>query len=192
MIVVVGRSNVGKSSTIRALTGRKVRVGKKPGSTRWEQMIDLGPFVMADMAGFGYMSGQSKEYIEEMKTSIIHKLESWSDRIVLSILILDLSLFRTIYERWNDRGEIPIDVEFYSFLSEISPRVVIVANKIDKIKKKHLSRELEYMESKMRDVVPDGKPIIVTTCASKKQGIELLRETIENALEETGLGRPEW
>ncbi len=52
MIVFAGRSNVGKSSIIRALTGKKVRIGKKPGSTRWEMMIDFGPITIVDIPGF--------------------------------------------------------------------------------------------------------------------------------------------
>ncbi|MHA1944133.1 MAG: GTPase, partial [Candidatus Thorarchaeota archaeon] len=104
MIVFAGRSNVGKSSTIRALTGKKVRVGKKPGSTRWELMIDFGPITIVDIPGFGFMSGQSKTTIEETKVNIVQKLESWSSQLALSVLIIDISLFREIFERWSSRG----------------------------------------------------------------------------------------
>ena len=71
LIIFAGRSNVGKSSTIRALTGVKVRVGKRPGSTRWEQMIDLDPITIVDIPGFGFMSGQSKITIEETKDHVM-------------------------------------------------------------------------------------------------------------------------
>ena len=96
LIVFAGRSNVGKSSTIRVLTGKKVRVGKRPGSTRWEQMIDLDPVTIVDIPGFGFMSGQSKTTIEETKKHIIESLESWSSRILLSVFIVDISLFRIL------------------------------------------------------------------------------------------------
>lgn len=192
LIVFVGRSNVGKSSTIRALTGRRVRVGKKPGSTRREYLIDLGTYLLADMAGFGHMAGQNKEFIEETKTAIVHRLEKWSPDIALSVLILDLSLFRTLYNRWNGRGEIPIDVEFYDFLSEVSPKVVIAANKIDKLKKKQLDNELQFLRDKMREIVPQHEPVIIPTCARRKIGTEQLRQTINRILRECGLKRPEW
>jgi GTP-binding protein EngB required for normal cell division len=158
MIVFAGRSNVGKSSTIRVLTGKKVRVGKKPGSTRWEMMIDFGPITIVDIPGFGYMSGQSKITIEETKVNIVTKLESWSDKLALSILIIDLSLFRELYKRWSARGEIPIDVEFYGFLSEISQRVIVLANKSDKVKKRALSDELVFLKERLREVVPTSEP----------------------------------
>lgn len=192
LIVFVGRSNVGKSSTIRALTGKKVRVGKKPGSTRREYFIDLGNYLLADMAGFGHMAGQSKGFIEETKTAIVYKLEEWSSKIALSVLILDLSLFRTLYERWNNRNEIPIDVEFYSFLSEVSPRVVIAANKIDKLKKKKLDDELQFLHEKMMETVPRKKPIIVPICAKRRIGTEHLKQIINDLLSEEGLVEPEW
>ncbi len=192
MIVFAGRSNVGKSSTIRALTGRKVRVGKKPGSTRWELLIDFGPITIVDIPGFGYMSGQSKTTIEETKISIVQKLESWSDQLALSVLIIDLSLFRVIFERWSSRGEIPIDVEFYGFLSEISPQVIILANKSDKVKKRELAYELEFLMDKLREVVPASEPTVIVASALKKSGIMELAETIDSLLREQGLDCPRW
>jgi len=191
MIVFAGRSNVGKSSTIRALTGKKVRVGKKPGSTRWELMIDFGPIIIVDIPGFGYMSGQSKTTIEETKVNIIQKLESWSNQLALSVLIIDISLFREIFERWSSRGEIPIDVEFYSFLSEISSRVIILANKSDKVKKRELANELQFLVDRLKEVVP-LEPNVIVASALKKSGMRELAETIDSLLSEQGVDSPEW
>ena len=192
LVVFAGRSNVGKSSTIRALTGRKVRVGKKPGSTRWELMISMGPVTFVDIPGFGHMSGVSKTGIEEMKTTIIQKLEGWSDRLALAVLIVDISLFRELVERWETRGEIPIDVEFYTFLSEITPHVIVVANKIDKLKKRQQSVELEYLAFKLKEALPDIEPNIVPLAAQKKQGISDLKYAVEMVLVQSGLETPEW
>ncbi|HDD67259.1 MAG TPA: GTP-binding protein, partial [Candidatus Thorarchaeota archaeon] len=116
LVVFAGRSNVGKSSVIRALTGKRVPVGKRPGSTRREIRLEMGPVTLVDIPGFGFMAKRSKRAIEEMKTSVIHTLEEWSDQIVLAVLIIDAFLFREIVERWEKRGEIPIDIEFYAFL----------------------------------------------------------------------------
>jgi GTP-binding protein EngB required for normal cell division len=192
LVVFAGRSNVGKSSTIRALTGRKLRVGKKPGSTRWELMIDLGPVTLVDIPGFGHMSGVSKTGIEEMKTTIVQKLEGWSDRLALAVLIVDISLFRELVERWETRGEIPIDVEFYSFLSEIAPHVIVAANKIDKLKKRERSAELEYLIFKLREALPGVEPNIVPLVANRKQGIPELKYAVEAILMQSGLELPEW
>lgn len=192
LVVFAGRSNVGKSSTIRALTGKKVRVGKKPGSTRWEQEIDMGTVKFVDTPGFGYMRGQSKEEIDQTKDRIIENLEDWSERLILAILIIDVSLFRELYERWDARGEIPIDVEFYSFLSEISPEVIVVANKIDKLKKKEMQGELDYLEQKLIKAVPAKSPIIIVTSASKRIGIDDLKDETESILQKGGISPPDW
>jgi GTP-binding protein EngB required for normal cell division len=191
-VVFAGRSNVGKSSTIRALTGKKLRVGKKPGSTRWELMIELGPVTLVDIPGFGHMSGVSKTGIEEMKTTIVEKLEGWSDRLALAVLIVDISLFRELVERWEKRGEIPIDVEFYSFLSEISPHVVVAANKIDKLKKRERTAELEYLIFKLREALPEVEPNVIPLAALRKQGIPDLKHVVETILIQSGLEKPEW
>ncbi len=192
MIVFAGRSNVGKSSTIRALTGKKVRVGKRPGSTRWEQFIDLGKISLVDIPGFGYMAGQSKEAIEETKKMIVQNLEKWSDRLAISVLIIDISLFQELVERWEKRGEIPIDIEFYSFLSEISPRVIVVCNKIDKLKKRELDDAIKLLEFKLREALPNAIPNIVTISATKKKGVRKLAQMIESELSGLGLPAPSW
>ncbi|MFW9844000.1 MAG: GTP-binding protein EngB [Candidatus Thorarchaeota archaeon] len=192
LIVFAGRSNVGKSSTIRALTGVKVRVGKRPGSTRWEQMIDLDPITIVDIPGFGFMSGQSKATIEETKDHIVEALESWQDRILLTILIVDISLFRVLFERWSARGEVPVDVEFYSFLCEISPRVIVLANKVDKVKKRHVDDELEFLRFQLRESVVEREPTIILSSALKKQGLRELRDLINEILNEEGLESPQW
>ena len=192
MIVFAGRSNVGKSSAIRALTGKKVRVGKQPGSTRWEVMIDYGPITLVDIPGFGYMAGQSKTTIEETKANVVQKLETWSGQLALSVLIIDVSLFRELYERWSSRGEIPIDVEFYSFLSEISPKVVVAANKIDKVKNRELQGEIDYLQNKLYDMVPDKAPTIILMSARKKEGLIHLVNAIDTILMEQGLETPRW
>ena len=192
IVVFAGRSNVGKSSTIRALTGKKIRVGKHPGSTRWELTIDMGPVNFVDIPGFGFMVKSSKESIEEMKDQIVKWLEDWSEEMVLGILIIDISLFRELVNRWSGRGEIPIDVEFYSFLSEISPEVIVVANKIDKMKKRAIPDELEFLHQQLSDAVPGKIPNIVVMSALKKTGLLDLREMIESLLNAQGIEHPAW
>lgn len=192
LVVFAGRSNVGKSSTIRALTGKNVRIGKSPGSTRWEIEIDMGPVIFVDIPGFGFMKGQSKSEIENTKTRIVRNLEEWSHRLVLAVLIIDISLFRELVERWDGRGEIPIDIEYYSFLSEIASRVLVVANKADKLKKKETLREVDFLRQKLLEAVPLKDPQIMVTSAAKKQGIEELKETIETLLKKEGVSPPAW
>ncbi|MDF1537729.1 MAG: GTP-binding protein EngB [Candidatus Thorarchaeota archaeon] len=192
IIVFAGRSNVGKSSTIRGLTGKKIRVGKHPGSTRWEQTIDMGSVDFVDIPGFGFMSRSSKDAIEDMKNQIIGWLEDWSDQMAVAVLVIDISLFQELVERWGNRGEIPIEVEFYSFLSEIAPAVIVVANKIDRLKKKQISGELEYLQQQLIEATPSKEPNVVTLSALKRSGFENLKESIEKILQTRGINPPDW
>jgi len=192
IIVFAGRSNVGKSSTIRGLTGKKIRVGKHPGSTRWELTIDVGSVDFVDIPGFGFMAKSSKDAIEDMKNQIIKWLEDWSDQMALAVLVIDISLFRELAERWGNRGEIPIEVEFYSFLSEITPEVIVVANKVDKLKKREIPGELEYLRHQLVEVVPKREPNVVTLSALKRSGFENLKDSIEVILQARGIDPPDW
>ena len=191
LIVVAGRSNVGKSSAIRALTGKKVRVGKRPGSTKWEQLVNLGSLVLVDIPGFGYMAKTSKAAIENTKKSVVHKLEKWSRKIVLSVLIVDLSLFRKLVLRWEARNEIPIDIEFYTFLHEISQIVIVAANKIDKVVRSKLPEEIQFIVDSLRKALPSKKPIVVPISASKGE-VSDLKRVIEIEIDGIGIERPRW
>lgn len=155
-------------------------------------MIDFGPVTIVDIPGFGYMAGQSKTTIEETKTNVVQKLESWKENLVLAVLIIDISLFRELHERWSSRGEIPIDVEFYSFLSEISPNVIVVANKMDKVKKSALAEEVDFLKSKLKEATSIREPIVVLMSAQKKQGLTDFVSVLDDLLIERGLDRPEW
>ena len=192
LVVFAGRSNVGKSSVIRALTGKRVPVGKRPGSTRREIRLEMGPVTLVDIPGFGFMAKRSKRAIEEMKTSVIHTLEEWSDQIVLAVLIIDAFLFREIVERWEKRGEIPIDIEFYAFLSEISPEVIVVANKMDKVRSVDRANVIEYIRMRLTEAVPNRPLNLVEVSARRKTGIGELKSQMEAALRKQGIVEPIW
>ncbi len=192
LVVVAGRSNVGKSSIVKCLTGRKVRIGKKPGSTKREFLLDLGSVILVDMPGFGHAERVSKMAIEESKRRVVASIESWGRRIAIAILVVDVSLFKDLAARWEARGEIPIDVEFYSFLTEICREVIIVANKSDRLHKRQFSDSIEYVRNKMAEAVPERRPSIVVASSRNKTGIDELKIQIEQVLSTQGLAKPAW
>ncbi|MHA1929663.1 MAG: GTP-binding protein EngB, partial [Candidatus Thorarchaeota archaeon] len=104
----------------------------------------------------------------------------------------DLSLFRELTERWAKRGEIPIDIEFYTFLSEIAPEVIVVANKIDKLKNRELDADINYLYSKLEEAIPAKKPTVVITSAPRRIGMEDLKQLIEDILSKRGIEKPNW
>lgn len=131
-IVFIGRSNVGKSSIIRVLTGRKVRVGKRPGVTLGPSFIQFGRHTIVDMPGFGFMQGVSRRRQEEIKDFIVRYLEN-SREIILAVQITDARTFSDIARRWDKRGHIPVEIEMFHFLKEVGLRPILAANKIDNV-----------------------------------------------------------
>ncbi|MCL2863308.1 MAG: GTP-binding protein EngB [Methanimicrococcus sp.] len=133
-VVFVGRSNVGKSTLLKSLTGRTVRTGKRPGVTLKPTHLYFDDFLITDMPGFGFMSGVTKEKADEIKDTIVQYIEKHADRIRVAVLVIDGPAFAQITERWDSRDEIPIDLELHDFLDEMEIVTVIAANKMDKVK----------------------------------------------------------
>ncbi len=77
--VLLGRSNVGKSSLVNALTGSSAaRVSKKPGKTVTVNFYDVGEFYIADLPGYGYAkrsSGQTKDFSSLTDTYMVKSKE---------------------------------------------------------------------------------------------------------------------
>jgi GTP-binding protein EngB required for normal cell division len=133
-VIFVGRSNVGKSTLLKNLTGRNVRTGKRPGVTLKPTHLYFDDFLMTDMPGFGFMSGVTKEKSEDVKNNIVHYIEEHADRIRIAVQIIDGPSFVEITERWDSRDEIPIDLELHDFLEEMGIITIIAANKMDRVK----------------------------------------------------------
>ena len=134
-IVLVGRSNVGKSTIMRELTGHAVPTGQKPGVTREPNHFDWSghSFMFSDLPGFGFMSGVEGEHREAIQTDIVRYLEANADSILAAVLVVDGKSVIDIIDRHSDRGEIPHDVEMYQFLEEIGIPTVVAVNKMDKV-----------------------------------------------------------
>jgi small GTP-binding protein len=134
-VVLVGRSNVGKSTLMRELTGHAVKTGKKPGVTRQPNHFDWAPekFMFTDLPGFGFMSGVSEERREQIKTDVVRYLESNADRILVGVVVVDGKAAVDIIDRHTEAGEVPHDVEMYHFLQELGVPTVVAVNKMDKV-----------------------------------------------------------
>ena len=134
-VVLVGRSNVGKSTIMRELTGHSVPTGQKPGVTREPNHFDWSgqSFMFTDLPGFGFMSGVEGEHREAIQTDIVHYIEDNAESILAAILVVDGKSVIDIIDRHSDRGEIPHDVEMYHFLEEVGIPTVVAVNKMDKV-----------------------------------------------------------
>lgn len=132
-IIFLGRSNVGKSTLFSELFGFKVRKGKKPGTTIEPNFFKVGDLLLTDMPGFGFMRGVKKEFNERVKDFIVKYIEENSKRIIFAVQVIDGSSFLDLAEKWEKKGEQPIDVEMFHFLNDFT-EVIIAVNKIDRVK----------------------------------------------------------
>jgi small GTP-binding protein len=134
-VVLVGRSNVGKSTLMRELTGHTFDTGQRPGVTRQPNHYDwTGPdFVLTDLPGFGFMSGVPDDVREAIKDDIVHYLERYAGQILVGVLVVDGNAVIDIIDRHSGPDEIPHDVELFHFLRELDVPVVVAVNKMDKV-----------------------------------------------------------
>ena len=89
-VVFAGRSNVGKSTLMRELTGHKFDTGKKPGVTRSPNFYDWASedFLLTDLPGFGFMSGVPEDRREQIKTDVVRYVEAHADAILVAVLVV--------------------------------------------------------------------------------------------------------
>jgi len=183
-IVLVGRSNVGKSSVIRQLTGKRVRVGKRPGVTRKPYRYRCGELDVVDMPGFGFMAGVSRERQEQIKTGIVRYLERNRERILFALEVIDARAFSEIVERWERRDHIPVDVEMFQFLQELELRPIVVVNKIDLIYPEERDGVLDDVCEKLGLSPPwrQWTDVVVPTSAKTGEGVRELRRLVGKRL----------
>ena len=134
-VVLVGRSNVGKSTLMRELTGHQFNTGQKPGVTRSPNHYDWtsDDFVITDLPGFGFMSGVAEDRREQIKTDIVRYVEANADEILVAIHVVDGKSVIDIIDRHSGDDEIPYDVEMFHFLRELEIPTVVAVNKMDKV-----------------------------------------------------------
>ncbi len=182
-ILFVGRSNVGKSTLIREITGKKVKVGKRPGVTLKPTHIRFSDLLITDMPGFGFMSGVNEYKQDTVKNQIVRYIEDNPDRINLAVMIIDGSVFVELVERWEARNEIPVDLELYAFLQEMGIDTVIAVNKTDKMKEKNMDSSIDGIVEKL-GMLPPWKQWLdrFAPISAKKGNIRPLKSLIRQRL----------
>jgi small GTP-binding protein len=183
-IIFVGRSNVGKSTLITALTGKKLPAGRRPGVTRKPAHVPYQNIQITDMPGYGFMSGASEESQEAIKDNIVHYIENHAGNIILAVMVVDSKSFAQIVDRWSGKNEIPVDVELFEFLHDVNIDVVVAANKIDKVKS--VDETLNGIAERLGMMPPWKQWLenLVPLCA-KKGEVSGLKKLIQKRLEDT-------
>jgi len=167
-VCFAGRSNVGKSSLINALTSRKgiARASNTPGRTRELNYFNVDERLhVVDLPGYGYARAS--------KTDIAR----WT-RLTRQFLRGRANLRRVFLLIDSRHGLKVNDLELMSMLDETAVTYQLILTKIDKLKK----GEAEKVYAKTLKAIakrPAAFPEIIATSSEKKTGIDVLRAEIE-------------
>ena len=134
-VVLVGRSNVGKSTLMREITGHTFDTGQKPGVTREPNHYDWAgdDFVLTDLPGFGFMSGVHEDHREQIKDDIVAYLEEYASNFLVAVIVVDGKSVVDIIDRHSGEDEIPYVVEMFYVLEDLGVPTVVAVTKMDKV-----------------------------------------------------------
>jgi len=158
-VVFVGRSNVGKSSLINMLVGKKVaHVSKEPGRTRainfflWDDGLYL-----VDVPGYGYakVSGEERERWRLMMEKYFTQCKEKIQRV---FLLIDSKV-----------GPTPLDRSMIEFLSSFNLPYVLVLTKEDKADQREKEKTIKELS------LLSKAPILITSAKEGKGKRELLK-----------------
>ena len=160
----IGRSNVGKSSLINMLTGKKglAMTSQKPGKTQLiNHFIINGAWYLVDLPGYGY-ARLSKDGREKLKTMIEDYTLERKELVCLFVLV-------------DSRHEPQkIDLEFIQWLGEEGVPFALVFTKADKLTKGRLAANLDAYKARLLEEWEELPPIFVTSSEQQLGRDELL------------------
>ena len=162
-----GRSNVGKSSLINALTGRKglARASNTPGRTQEINFFSIPEnHYLVDLPGYGYADAPVKV------------VEQWQN-LLKQYLAGRQSLRRAFVLVDGRHGVKKVDTEIMSMLDSSAVTFQVVLTKLDKVKEKDRENILEQVRSSLQNH-PAAFPEIILTSSEKGWGIQTLRSVI--------------
>ena len=173
-VAFAGRSNVGKSSLLNALTGRNAlaRTSNTPGRTQELNLFDVGDpprFRLVDMPGYGFAEAP-KDLIRKWKFLVNDYLRG---RAVLKRVLVLID---------SRHGLKPVDREIMTLLDKAAVSYQLVLTKGDKFK----PTELEATTAKVGEEArthPAAHPEILATSAETGHGIAELRAAVLAALD---------
>ena len=168
-VAFAGRSNVGKSSLINALTNRKklARSSKNPGGTRQLNFFGIGnQLILVDLPGYGYAKVSKKNIYEWTKLTGYYFLE----RVNLRAVFLLLDSRRDIFLQ---------DKSMMDFLDKIGLSWAVVLTKTDKLNNNILQKKKTQILN-MLSKRPAAYPFVFVTSGIKNFGLEDLRAYISS------------
>ena len=170
-IAFAGRSNVGKSSLLNLITGRKklAKVSGSPGKTRTINFYLINDaFRIVDLPGYGY--AKVSKSISQDWGAMMEKYLQGRDNLIKVIQLVDI--------RHQPSKQ---DVEMYDYLRYYGLDGIVVATKADKVSRNQIPKQIKQI----RQTLGLGKEdIVIPVSALKRTGYEELLDVIEELLGE--------
>ncbi len=169
-IVLVGRSNVGKSNFINSMVNRKnlAKTSSKPGKTRTINFYNINDkFRLVDLPGYGYAQVSKKEQAKWGR--IIEEYLSTRENLKDIILLVDIRHEPT-----------ELDVMMYNWIKSYNYRGLVVATKADKISKGRFQKHIKIIKDKLGVDKPE---LIVPYSAVTKLNKDKLWTLIKQVLD---------
>jgi len=167
-VALCGRSNVGKSSLMNALTGQKAlaRVSHTPGRTRQLNFFDLagGRLTLVDMPGYGY--AQASKAVKEDWQGLMFDFLRGRPTLRRVLLLMD--------SRVETK---PADRAAMDLLGEAAVAFQLVLTKADTVKPPQLAKRLAEVEVIARTRTA-AHPLVLVTSSETGSGMEELRAEI--------------
>ncbi len=168
-IVLVGKSNVGKSSFINTMINRKslARTSSEPGKTRQINFYNIDEeFYFVDLPGYGYSKMSKKEQVKV--GTFIEEYLSTENKISLIIFLIDI--------RHNPTEN---DKLMYNYIISSNHPCIILANKADKIAP---TKVLDTAKNLQKQINPIGDILTLPFSSEKKIYSDRIWEEIENVI----------
>ena len=165
-ICFAGRSNVGKSTLINALTGRKAlaRASNTPGRTQEINFFTLPDRYLVDLPGYGF--AQAPKQVVEKWQALLKRYLQGRATLRRAFLLID-----------SRHGVKAVDDEIMSLLDKAAVPFQTVLTKADKISAAERERVLDQVRGRLQGH-PAAYPQLVLTSSEKGLGIDVLRAEI--------------
>ena len=170
-IAFAGRSNVGKSSLLNLITGRKAlaRVSGSPGKTRTINFYNInGDFRIVDLPGYGY--AKVSKSVTENWGDMMEQYFSARRGLIKTVQLVDI--------RHEPSKQ---DIQMYEYLRHYGLDGLVVATKADKISRNQMNKNISVIR-KALGMKPEDK--VIACSALKKTGQDELLDEIERLLGE--------